>query len=247
MKKNFKFISLLTAGLILGASFWPKNSQALDYADSPMVVSKPQLDICNLYAWSNDEGHIVAIITFACNRQPDEGPLYDDSVLYSLHIDNTATIAESDQVFDNNNDNESDIDIHILFGQNQIGEWGVQVHHLPGLNGSILSGPVQTILEQEDSDGSRVKIIAGLFDDPFFADFEGIQNTLSNLISDTDPEDLQFTSLDVFTSLMPTGLNTDFFAGTNTMAIVMEFSAMESLANNTESFLQIWATTATRL
>lgn len=230
MKTKRKMATLAgTAALAaLAINLQAPTVDAADHADG-MIGADPAADIADFYAWENEAGNIVAIVTFAALLNPGDEPVYDEGVLYTVHIDNTAVAADAGDFNNNTNDNESDIQIHVRFGQNGLGDWGVQVLNLPGGEAEMI-GAVGTDIGRV---GGRVH--AGMFDDPFFFDLTGFLDTSANLVDDTEMADLAFAGL--------TGEPVDGFAGTNTMAIIMEFSAADALDGNADSFLQMWAST----
>ncbi|MBC8073393.1 MAG: hypothetical protein IAG13_34050 [Deltaproteobacteria bacterium] len=155
------------------------------------------------------------------------------NVLYTVHIDNDSVPTTDPEDWDMQDGSTygSDIDIHVRFGQNALGEWGIQVENLPGAADTIV-GPVEEAL----TDGNTT-VQAGVFDDPFFFDLDGFNATAANILDpDQGPGDLAFRSI--------TGeVNNDTFAGVNTMAIVFEMDATAALGGNADNFLQIWGTT----
>jgi hypothetical protein len=131
---------------------------------------------------------------------------YDADVLYGLHID-----TDLDAVADH--------DIWVRFGQDDAGNWGVQVENLPGVDTPII-GPVDTDLDS--GDGRRV--FAGLRDDPFFFDLEGFR-------------DSAMTGEIVFDA------QRDFALFQNATMIVVQLP-MTSLANGGSTRFRVWATSA---
>ncbi len=237
MKRNSQrvagFALLIAAALPLGS----QEVTAADHADGDATSANPAADLGDLYAWHTDRGTIVAVITFAGLQSPGADPAYSRDVLYTLHIDNTAT---ADKLLSytnadrsaNANDNTSDIDIRIRFGQNYLEEWGFQVENLPGTSEPI-QGAVGTVVDA----GGGVLATAGTFDDPFFFDLEGFNATIMNAADGTEDEDIAFAGLD------PNGNGpVDHFAGTNVHAIVLEFPTAEAVGDG-EGLLQLWATT----
>lgn len=202
---------------------------AADHTDAPLTADDHAADLADLYAWHTDRGTVVAVLTFAPLLAPGDAPVYDADVVYVIHIDNTASPAERAQYTDNDNDNASDIRIQARFGQNDQGDWGVQLIDVPGSEGTF-EGPVETTL----TSGSA-RAMAGMFDDPFFFDLEGFLATRTNLMSAANPDDFAFASLTA-------GAAVDTFAGTNTMAIVVELDAAIAVGGNPSSYLQLWAT-----
>ncbi|MCA9707745.1 MAG: DUF4331 family protein [Myxococcales bacterium] len=232
MRTKNNWITALGATALCAAALQlnPKEVTAADHLDAPATQADAAVDIADFYAWPNEDGsRITAVITFAGLMPAGGDPVYDGSVLYTIHIDNTADPAENADIFDNDNDNESDIRIHARFGSNNAGDWGVQLIGLPGAGEDPLVGPVEEVL----SSGSA-SAWAGMRDDPFFFDLDAFFATRDNLLDDADPADVAFIP----------GMAVDSIAGTNAMAIVVEFDSADVLGGNPDNFLQLWATTA---
>lgn len=232
MKTKRKMATLAgTAALAaLAINLQAPTVDAADHIDGS-IETDAAADIADFYAWENEAGNIVAIMTYGALLSAGDDPVYDEGVLYTFHIDNTASAAEAVDWADNGNDNESDIQIHVRFGQNALGDWGVQVLNLPGANPELVGG-VGTDLGRV---GGRAH--AAMFDDPFFFDLTGFQDTIANIDEGMEDADLAFASL------APMGAPVDGFEGLNTMAIVLEFNATEALNENADNFLQMWVTT----
>ena len=186
---------------------------AADHAEAPGAGADPAADIADFYAWHTDNDTLVAVVTFAGLGAPGDAAVYDNDVLYGIHIDTDF-------------DHEPDTNIWCRFGDNGLDAAdenfmrGVQCLNVPGAAGP-LEGPVDgdPIV---DADNENVKAWAGLREDPFFFDLTGYQETL-------DTGTIAFDS------------NRDDFAGTNVTAIVIEMDAAAAAADGTQ--LQIWATT----
>ncbi|MCH9687886.1 MAG: DUF4331 domain-containing protein [Deltaproteobacteria bacterium] len=207
----------------------PREVTAADHGDSPMAAANAAADIADFYAWETSRGTVAAVITFAAGIAPGGDPLYDDSILYTIHIDNTADPAEVPFWQDNGNDNASDIQILVRFGQNNVGDWGVQLVDVPGSD-DVMVGPVG-----EDIVSGAATAVAGMYDDPFFFDGDGFNATIAALIDPTEAADVMFSGLG--------GDAVDTFAGTNTMAIVVEFDAAIAAGAKDNTYIQMWATT----
>ncbi len=226
-------LGVLLLALVGTTSAPPRPATAADHADAPLTADDRAADLADLYAWHTDRGTIVMVLTFGSLLGPGEAPVYDSDTIYVIHIDNTADPGEKADFTDNDNDNQADIRIHVRFGQNDLGDWGVQWNGVPGADDETFDGPVQTALAS-----GTATVIAGHFDDPFFFDLEGFVTTRDNLLDDADPFDFAFASI-------VGGAPVDFFAGTNAMAIVVEVDAATTMARNPDGFLQIWATSGT--
>lgn len=176
---------------------------AADHAEAPGTAADPAADIADFYAWA-DSGSFTAIITFAPLIAAGGDAVWDADVLYTVHIDTDG-------------DNMPDHDLHVRFGQDGNGAWGVQAADIPGQSAPI-EGAVGGLI-----DSGGVKLWAGLADDPFFFDLQGYQDTLA-------------------TGTVGFDSTRDSLAGTNVTAIVLEVPLADVAGNSTS--LATWATTA---
>jgi hypothetical protein len=182
----------LSALALTALSALPSTALAADHVEAPGSIADPAADIADFYVWSRKEINdtIVVAITFAGAGSSQKGAVYDDDVIYGVHIDNDA-------------DGEADHECFVRFGQDKdSGEWGVQVTGLPG-GDSVASGPVETVFEA----GGGLQVYAGLRDDPFFFDLQGYLDTLST-------GTLSFTATDFFTGLNVTAIVLEIKAST---------------------------------
>lgn len=254
MKRHSTLAAVGGIALLAAASMTLGSQEvvAADHADAPGTDGPnggdAAADIGDLFAWHTDDGKVVAIITFAGLQTPGGEAVYDRDVLYTLHIDNTASaggLTVGGQRTSNDNDNESDIDINIRFGQNFMGDWGVQIENMPGTDAPI-QGAVDTTIDAGDGNMA----LAGTFDDPFSFDLTGFRTTVMNLATSDgeDDVDLAFGSLANFLDEDPKNDMVipapDDLAGTNVHAIVLEFDLAGALNKNPDGLLQLWATTS---
>ncbi len=195
----------LAATACLGLAVYGGYLRAADHQEAPGTKEDLNADLADVYAW-HDEDKLVLGLTFNGLKDPVEGQVgtYDPNALYTIHIDNNA-------------DNYADFNIHVRFGQNAEGLWGVQVQNLPGSDEDII-GPVEEIIYV--ANGRYV--YAGLREEPFFFDLEGFKTTVS-------------------TGTLSFSNTRDFFAGKNCTAIVVEADLAAALDGATS--LQVWATT----
>jgi hypothetical protein len=175
---------------------------AADHAEAPAAAADPAADIGDVYAWHTDSS-LMMVVTFAPFGTAEDEATYDPDVLYGFHIDT-------------NDDNGSDRDVWVRFGQNEDGAWGVQAVGMTP-DDTELVGPVAETVTHE----SGARIYAGYNDDPFFFDLTGYTETLAT-------GDLSFDS------------TRDSLAGLNITAIVAEIP-LETVG---ASSFQIWATTS---
>jgi len=207
IRKSWALLAaLLACGVAFGAHLGDApEAQAADHIEAPGTSADTPADIDDFYAW-HTANSLVTVLTFDGLKAPMMGQTgtYDPDVLYTVHIDN-------------NGDNVADFNIYTRFGQNALGEWGMQVTNLPGEAGPLV-GPVNTT-----NSGASAQAWAGLADDPFFFDLQGFNDTLATGTVSFDP-------------------TRDAFAGTNVTAIVLEMPLMAATAGN--GTIQVWATTS---
>jgi hypothetical protein len=178
-------------------------AMAADHNEADGTKADHIADIDDVYVWHKDDGKIVVIVTFGGPGAETPGVLgtLDADVIYGVHMDT-------------NGDNVADKDVWVRFGQDHMGAWGVQFTGIPG-GSAVVEGAVQTTLDA----GNGLSAAAGVYDDPFFFDFQGLQDTLATAA----------------VSFMNTR---DSFAGKNVNALIFE---MDGAAVGATSF-KIWAT-----
>ena len=199
------FSTNLIGAAALGLSLaGPTAAMAADHAEAPVAAADPATDLADLYAWHTDDDTLVAAITFGGLGAPGDEATYDADALYGIHIDNDG-------------DNIADIVIWARFGQDDQGNWGVQVTNLPGT-----SAPIVGAVEQVTAVPGGL-IYAGLRDDPFFFDLQGFNDTAT-------------------TGVLSFDNSRDSLAGTNVTSLVLEMDLASALEGS--DGLQIWATTS---
>jgi len=182
----------------------PSAAFAADHAEAPVAAADPATDLADLYAWHTDDGTLVTAITFAGLGAAGAAATYDADALYGIHIDNDG-------------DSVADVDIWARFGQDEMGNWGVQITNLPGTSAPIVSAVEQIAAAPGGS------VYSGLRDDPFFFDLQGFNDTVS-------------------TGVLSFDNSRDSLAGTNVTSLVLEMDLASALQGSDS--LQIWATTS---
>jgi hypothetical protein len=168
-------------------------AHASEATPTPILASESASVLGDLYAWENDAGRLVLVLTYAQGIEPGGDPVYDPDLLYMIWLHHGPDWEFPDRV------------IGIRFGQNErTSQWGVQIRHVPGA-GEDMVGPVEETIE-----AGTARAWVGLRDDPFFFDAEGLQDVL-------DAVENQQTL-----AALPFDADRDGFAGTNAMAIVIE-------------------------
>ena len=211
--------ALVASGIGAATMLDEKPAEAADHLDpSGVVAAGDSVDIGDFYAWHDTANNtLTLILTYGGPVAPSaiQTGTYDPDALYGIHIDNDG-------------DNVDDLDIWVRFGQNDEGDWGVQVAGLPGEAGPV-SGAVETNIT---GDGGAL-VYAGLKDDPFFFDLVGFQNTIAALMEENDNADFMFD---------PTR---DFFPGLNISTIVLEVPLSAAQGGGGGTSLGMWASSHT--
>lgn len=181
-------------------------ARAADHNEAPGAIADHVADIDDVYAWHTADGKLVAIVTFGGPGGMPVAPpdAFDAGVLYGIHLDRDGDFV-------------ADQDVWVRFGQNAAGQWGVQFEGIPGGSGTV-SGAVGAAVDA----GNGLQAMAGTFDDPFFFDLTGLQDTLA-----TGAVGFQSTR--------------DSFAGRNVNAIVVQMDTAAATASN--PVVRLWATT----
>jgi hypothetical protein len=192
-------------GALLGGIVVVGTALAADHNEAPGTTADRIADIDDVYTWVAGP-KVATVVTFGGVGGDPAGPpaAYDADVLYQIHVDNTG-------------DEIDDHTINVRFGQNSVGDWGVQFENVPGGTGTV-SGPVDTAVDL----GNGLSAQAGTFDDPFFFDLVGLGETLAS-------GSVSFDS------------TRDAFAGKNTHAIVIEMDLAAVSGANT--MFHVWAST----
>lgn len=178
-------------------------TQASDHADSTTTRDDPAADLTDLYAWHAGSKLVVAF-GFAGLSEAGLPAHLDAGVLYTVHIDNDG-------------DDAPDHEVYVRFGQNGRGDWGVRVENLPGVADPVV-GPIDTTIDA----GLDLRVFAGLRDDAFFFDLDGLRQTQQS-------GELMFDD------------TRDLFDGTNITAVVLEMS-IDAVAGGSDT-VTLWAST----
>lgn len=114
-------------------------------------------DIADLYAFY-DANFVYLTIGFGGPSDPSLPAFYDPDVLYNINVSNAGLRTDTE------------FPIEIRFGRDGA-DPGVEVRNLPG--GVVVQGPV----ERDLTSSNGIIVRAGLFDDPFTFDPQGLRDT----------------------------------------------------------------------
>ena len=178
-----------------------------DHLDPPLrtdiaVDTTPDTaaDIADIYAFQ-DANNLYLISTFGGPSATSLPAFYDRDVLHTINV-STSLPASS-----------SDITIRFRFGPGaNPGETGISVENLPGVNGAIV-GPVEQILSKDG-----VRVYAGLRDDPFFFDSQGLRESrtmgvlrFNNTRSFFNAKNITVVAIEIPRSRLGSGTNLDIW------------------------------------
>ncbi len=220
--------------LALGAiSTW---SLAADHIDGPAPTNDPAADITDLYSWMSPDGNKVIfalnVVPFAANESK-----FSDKVQYVIHTRSYDKFGGTAAAPTN---------IICTFDAKQVAScWVGTADYVTG-DASATAGLSST--------SGKVKVFAGLRDDPFFFNLEGFNDTIAAVKGAAGG--LQFDAagcpaLDATTSSVLVGMlkgtkggtaaAADFFASKNVLSIVLEVD--KSLLTTGGPMLSVWAST----
>jgi hypothetical protein len=198
------------AGLATMALVPGQSARTADHLDppsrtDPLVDATPDAaaDIADIYTFMEGD-NVNIILTFGGPAATNLAATYDRDVLYTINISNAAPATTTE------------IPIQIRFGKGSgANDWGVRVEGIPG--SPTIDGPVEQTLT-----AGAVKVRAGLFDDPFFFDSQGLRESRS-------------------TGTIRFDKNRNFFGGKNITAVVLQIPKSQLVGPTGK--LEMWTTT----
>lgn len=205
-----------------------------DHAESPGTDADPAADLADVFLFPSPESatRLVGAITFGGRPAPRsriDGSFYcDPDVLYTFSIDRADASGNFDSV--------ADVQVYARFGKNIAGQCGLQLESVPGAGGTF-SGETERVF----TSGTGMKAFAGLRNDPFFFDGEGLTALLNTFAAPGQNGDL----VSAF-KLAGNQPRRDSFAFRNVSAIVFEMdldAVAPRAANGTRPKVRVWATT----
>lgn len=202
-----------------------QTSAAADHVDAPGLTppgGNLQLDLTDVYAWRARTGKTVLALAVNGLTAPGKRPLFASG---------TPTVSKTNAVtywlrVDNNGDAVSDVDLGISFSKANAA--GVQLMTVKRNGKVLLTGRTSPGREAVVRGKAGVRAFAGLRDDPFFFDLDGYLNILSKEAGKS--------------FLGCTSPRSDFFAGKNVSAIVLELPS-SLLTRAGSSQIGVWAAT----
>ena len=203
----------------------PRPSAAADHVDAPGLMppgGNLQLDLTDVYAFRARNGKTVLVMNVNGLTAPGKRPVFASGV---PSVAKTKAVTYWLRV-DNNGDAISDVDLGVSFSKPNAA--GVQTMTVTRNGERLLVGKTSPSKAVTVNRAGAVRSYAGLRDDPFFFDLDGFINILSKEAGKS--------------FLGCTSARTDFFAGKNVSAIVLELPS-SLLTRGGSSQIGVWSAT----
>lgn len=233
-----KTISTVAVALATCGAMSP--AAAADHFESPAAQADVAADIADIFIFrsrdAEGEGRLTAMLTFggaaAPNPRVDDRFYCDPDVLYIVHIDRADDPSEA--VSFDPQSGAADIEVYIRFARNEDGDCAFELRGVPGAQGlesfaGLVSG-LQT--SQITRSPSGLRAFAGLRDDPFFFNSQGLAATTATFSGDPDQPsgEIRFDS------------SLDSFGFRNLSVVAFELDS-EAAASG-QRYLRTWSTSA---
>ena len=228
MNKHLLFASLLAAGATASTALW-----AADHIDSPATIAEPAADITDLYAWMSSDASKVNLVMDIFPFAGDSAE-FSTAVTYVFHVNSSAGYGMAQT--------ETQV-ICQFYDVGKIECWAGDEY----VEGDASNPNGIT------SDGGKMRVFAGLRNDPFFMEFDGFTETVKaveaaapGLTFDAEgcPQ-LDAATSNALVAQLQHGKNgaaaSDSFAGANVLALTIQID--KSMLTGGGPLLGVWAST----
>jgi hypothetical protein len=228
MKRNLFACAILVP--LLSASI----VRAADHLDGPKASADPTADITDLFAWMSPDAKTLNLIMNVF-PQASSASKFSNAVQYVFHVTSRSNFGDAAA---------GSVDIICTFDSNQrISCWA---------GDEYVSGDASNTRGISSGSG-KLKVFAGLRDDPFFFNLDGFKHTaetVKNAASSLSFDPAGCPNLDPTTAAglrnqlksSPTGgAPKDFFAGLNVLSIVLAVD--KSAVTKGGALVSVWGST----
>lgn len=231
--KSMLWLRGLLALTVTSVASW---ALAADHRDGPQVKTDPPADINDLYSWVDGDNIVLALTVLP---QAGADAAFSPDVQYVFHTQSHAAFGATG----------TPLDIICTFdAAKMIQCWAGADEYVTG-DASVPAGI--------SSASAKFKVFAGLRDDPFFFNLDGFNDTIDTVIGaagglifdaagcpgiDGATSGVLVSKLSTDpNSTPPGGAAKDFFAGLNTLAIVISID--KTLLTGGGEIMSVWAST----
>lgn len=220
-------LGLATVAGLVGAA------RAADHLDSPKATAEPAADITDVYAWMNGDATKLNLV-LNVSPMAAAGTQFSDAVVYQIHVNSMSAYGQA----------QTETKILCKFYDAAKLECWVGDEYVEG-DASATTGLA--------SASGKLKVFAGLRNDPFFFELDGFKETVKAVVAaapsltfDTNgcPNVGATTSAALVNQLKSGKAGApakDFFAGTNVLSLVLQID--KTLVNKGGPVLGVWAST----
>jgi len=222
-----RFISIALFTLLVGGP-----ALAADHIDSPATTAEPAADLTDFYAWMSNE---ASMLNMAIGTHPfaTGESRFSDAAMYAFHVGSTTGYGEAEQT--------TDVICRFYRSGAMIECWAGDEY----VTGDP-SNPAGI-----SSDSGKLRVFAGLRNDPFYFELTGFQNAVKTVVSAAPSlsfDDNMCPVLDADTAGSIVGLlqsgndgapASNTLAGANVMALVVQVD--KSVVNSGGPLLAAWA------
>jgi Domain of unknown function (DUF4331) len=216
--------ALLAAALAAAVGGGTRNSTAADHVDAPGLTppgGNLQLDITDVYAFRARNGRTVLAMNVNGLTAPGKRPVFASGA------PTVARTMAATYWFRVDNDGDATADVNLGVSFSKPNAQGVQTLTVTRNGTRLLTGRTSPGKNAVVNRAGMVRGYAGLRDDPFFFDLDGFINILSKEAGKS--------------FLGCQNARTDFFAGKNVSAIVLELPA--AMLRGDSSQIGVWGAT----
>jgi len=221
----------------IGAAVIPFAAYAADHIDAPATVADPAADLTDLYAWTSSDASKVNLVMDVLPFATADSK-FSDAVQYVFHVNSSTGYGEA----------QTETLILCQFDEaNAIECWAGSDEHVSG-DASAEAGL--------SSDSGKLKVFAGLRNDPFFMELTGFNETVSIVVGaagglsfdDQGCPDVNAETSAALVGQLQSGAGgaaaSDTLAGANVLSLVIQVD--KELLTAGGPILGAWASTNSR-
>lgn len=208
-------------------------ARAADHLDSPKTTAEPAADITDLYAWMSSDASKLNLV-LSVSPLAAAGSQFSDAMVYVIHVNSMSAYGQTPT--------ETKI-ICKFYDVSKLECWAGDeyVEGDPSATAGIMSS------------GGKMKVFAGLRNDPFFFELDGFKETVKLVVAAAPSLTFDANGCPAVNATTSTALVTqlksgksgaaakDFFANSNVLSLVIQLD--KTVVNKGGPVLGVWAST----